>query len=295
MAEPAQIYQFVVSHGRPYQLPGTWARFECTPEFTCLPEDRPKLLNDLRSTFSDDELCASRVIVRVSDNEFAYNPLFGAAESVICAVKDKIDGEPLDLWAGGESVGGRHWPLDLLYREYRFCPSWRGCRRVASTSRFPWRTWRSCGRWDIRLLLRHSWIISCVETSIDSWSGSGRDALSAVRTDRFHHGMRRLSANLKVLVLVGCSLACFDVQEPPQVPTIRQHFIELDKYLDVWFEHVEIWCPPHDDMHRLRFSLEKGSASDVAMALRESASENCRDLTLPPFVPVPNRALWLKP
>ena len=60
MAQPADIYDFIVRQGTPSKLPGPWGVFQCDPAFFNLEVAPETLLRRLRSEFeSDDETAQS--------------------------------------------------------------------------------------------------------------------------------------------------------------------------------------------------------------------------------------------
>ncbi len=287
MAEPSEIYEFIVTQSRPYQFPGAWSKLRCAPGFFLAPDDPDKLLEDLRSTYSVDDLCASGAVTRLSDDAYQLTPHLAAPNAVLFAVREQADGKPVDLWAHGGSIRQDKLPLVLLDQEYHvenlLADGDRRCYIAFSMA-------------DVAILWSMgrpaalpSGLDQIVGRHIDDfcrWMGVPRRGTDAVENPLSQWPMVMTETpNQRSLVLVGCSLEAFDRQEPSPVQSIKKQFQEFQKNLYLRFDGLEIWAPTPEEMDRIQFCVGQVSHADVEIAFADSVDESCRDLTAPPFVP----------
>ena len=275
MDDTGAIYQFIAAQGTPYTLPGPWGRFECLTGFFQLRQDRSQLLASLRATFSDELLAESGAIVRNDKGELELHPSLAQSDSILFALRERVDRRPFDVWAAGTSIGGL-LPALGIFRDFRAAPLLaQPYGRLFGASSMP----------DVAVLLSIG-IPAAISEGLDRFSGSQIDSycqrfgiercvsdeiLGAFCAD----SSTEVGEQLKCpsLTLVAWSLARLELDQPPQLPAIQAHFIRLSAEMGIPFDFENIWLPTGDDVDHLKFVLENGNFFDVSKAVLASLDD----------------------
>ena len=139
MAQPADIYDFIVRQGTPSKLPGPWGVFKCDPAFFNLEVAPETLLRRLRSEFESDDLNRAHVTKGNGKRATVLSPPRADNRSFIVAVRPKAEEKPRALsFAGMETTLEGRWALDTALAERLVQGGHAGCqKRICS------KTWRS--------------------------------------------------------------------------------------------------------------------------------------------------------
>jgi hypothetical protein len=97
MAQPADIYDFIVRQGTPSKLPGPWGVFKCDPAFFNLEVAPETLLRRLRSEFKSDDLNRAHVTKGNGKRAIVLSPPLADNRSFIVAVRAKAEEKPRAL------------------------------------------------------------------------------------------------------------------------------------------------------------------------------------------------------
>ncbi len=119
MAQPADIYDFIVRQGTPSKLPGPWKVFKCDPAFFNLEVAPETLLRRLQSEFKSDDLNRAHVTKGNGKRATVLSPPLADNRSFIVAVRPKAEEKPQALiFAGMDKTLGERWVLDAALADH---------------------------------------------------------------------------------------------------------------------------------------------------------------------------------
>ena len=119
MAQPAEIYDFIVRQGRPSKLPGPWKVFKCDSAFFNLEVAPATLLRRLQSKFKSDDLKRAGVTKVSGKHTTVLSPPLADNRSLIDAVRPEAGQKPQALvFAGMDKTLGGRWVLDAALADY---------------------------------------------------------------------------------------------------------------------------------------------------------------------------------
>ena len=275
MDDTCDVYEFIATQGTPYTLPGPWGRFECLTGFFQLRQDPSLLLASLRATFSGELLEQSGANVRNDKGELELHRSLAQSDTILFALQEKVDSRPFDLWAGGTSIG-RLLPALAVFRDYRASPLLaQPYSRLFAVSSMP----------DMAVLMSIG-MPAAISEGLDRFSGSQIDSycqrfgierrvseeiLGACCAD----SSTEVSEQLKCpsLTLVAWSIARLELDQPPQLLEIQEHFVRLSDEMGIQFDFEDIWIPTGADVDRLKFVLENGDFFDISKAVFASLDD----------------------
>jgi hypothetical protein len=94
MAQPADIYDFIVRQGTPSKLPDPWGVFKCDSAFFNLDVAPKTLLSRLRSEFESDDLKRAGVTKVSGKHTTVLSPPLADNRSLIVAVRPEAGQKP---------------------------------------------------------------------------------------------------------------------------------------------------------------------------------------------------------
>src|SRR5262245_7817847 len=107
----AKICDFIAQHGTRCKLPGVWGRYAAHDCFFHPPRDAEGLLKGLHANFNDDELVASGVCTRESDQNISLNDLLRTPTTIVRAVAKAKKKPPVNLLTDGFPINRSRLPI----------------------------------------------------------------------------------------------------------------------------------------------------------------------------------------
>jgi hypothetical protein len=283
MAEPADIYDFIVRQGTPSKLPGPWKVFKCNPAFFNLEVAPATLLRRLQSKFASDDLKRAGVTKVSGKPTTVLSPPLVDNRSLIVAIRPEAGQKPRALsFAGMDTTLEGRWALDAALADYQVRALLESFGRqllIVSSA-------------EDLAVLRSMGLPAAPASGLECVGGQRlellRKRLGLQAPDNEHAGRERApgpqSATHKApiepiaLILVNWSPSRLDLDDVPLILQIRDRLRRLEELCGLEFPDFTIWKPTAKHLERLRFCIANRTRSYIYTALYASLEESCQTL-----------------
>jgi hypothetical protein len=292
MAQPADIYDFIVRQGTPSKLPGPWKVFKCDPAFFNLDVAPETLLRRLRSEFESDDLNRAHVTKGNGKRATVLSPPLADNRSFIVAVRPKAEEKPRALlFAGMDKTLEGRWVLDAALADHHVQALLESLSRqllivssaedlaVLTSMGFPAAPaggLDSLGGQRLELLLKR------LGLQAPENQRAGREQAPGPQSASSKAPLEPIA-----LILVNWSPSRLDLADVPLILQIRDRLRRLEELCGLEFPDFTIWKPTSKHLERLRFCIDNRTRPYIYSALLASLEQSCQTLELSALGPRP--------
>lgn len=264
-----------------YTHPGAWHQLPVYHDVRQLPAELAGLRERLLQRFSQEELVAAGVLAPGTEEEPQLSPAVSQPGDMIIALRRSENDTPFDLLTAKGCVSGRRLPACAALRDGRIREMVRqlGLDQICGTPVIQ----------DAALLLALQ-IPATLSTGLMDLKGPWLDQFcQAYQLERLAAGGKRHQRKYLIdhteeerppeaLVLLGCRLAEMDRSEPEEICWIRDHFLDLQRHLEILMDRIYLWQPPQHALDKIAFRLSHAGPARVREALVSSFDQHTGSL-----------------